>query len=108
MADLPVTDRQGNPCNPHPIEIIGLRSFVNVTANTTTTAKSGAGRLAGVAVNTKGSGSQAVVSDTGGTVIATIDTSSALGTIVYDCPFVNGLTIVTTGGSPADITVIFQ
>lgn len=87
----------------------GAYSFNNITTATTTTAKAGAGTFAGLAVNTKGSGSTATIYDnTAGTgaKIATVDTGTALGTIVYNVAFSTGLTIVTVG--TADITVIFK
>lgn len=84
-------------------------SNTNITTNTTTTVKSLPGVLGGITINTKGSaGNTATVFDSttgSGTKIATIDTTSAQGTLMYDVLFINGLTIVTANGGAADLTV---
>lgn len=87
-------------------------SYSHITANTTTTIKTGIGILKKIVVNTKGASSNiATVYDntTGtGTVIAVIDTTSEIGAMEYDLAFTTGLTIVTATGTPADLTVVYS
>lgn len=85
--------------------------YSNIAGNGTTTVKTIPGRLHSVTVNTKGATSTATIYDSlagSGTKIATIDTTANVGTLVYDCLFNTGLTVVTTGGTPADITLSFN
>ena len=87
-------------------------AFNNITTKTTTVVKSGAGILHSVTVNTKGSGSNTgVIYDNtagSGTVIASIDPTAAVGTLVYDLAFATGLTIVTATGTQADLTITYR
>lgn len=80
-------------------------------ANGTTVIKSGPGVLASVTINTKGASSNTltVYDNTAGsgTVIAVIDTTTALGTIPYDIIYNTGLTIVLATGTAADVTVAY-
>lgn len=96
-------DAQGNALD-------GSNAFVNLTGSGTTTVKSGAGSLASITVNTKGSGSSSIViydSLTGsGTKIGTIDSLNLSGQFVYNVGFATGLTLVITGGP--DITVSYR
>lgn len=90
---------------PWPVQIKGTPTHISTAA--TTVCKSGAGVLRSINVNTKGITSTATVYDNtagSGTVLAVIDTT--LGeNIIYDIAFTTGLTVVTGGGSPADLTV---
>lgn len=90
---------------------IMTNSYSNITSNTTTLVKSGAGVLRSIIINTAGSSSNvATLYDNtagSGTKIATIDTT-ARGVLTYDIAFSTGLTIVTATGSAADITVSYS
>lgn len=87
-------------------------SFANITTAATTTVKSGAGVLRRIIVNSLGTvASTATIYDNtaaSGTKIATINTLSVLGSLVFDVSFSTGLTIVTTGTVAPDITVVYQ
>lgn len=85
--------------------------FNNITTNTTTIVKSGPGTLNSVNINTKGSGTVAILYDSvtaSGTKIATIDTSVNGPSALYNLAFTIGLTVVTTGKSPADLTLTYK
>ena len=87
-----------------------LGRYTHITTNTTTTCRSGMGMLLFVSINIKGTGGNTATlydSLTGsGTVIAVIDTTSAMGSILYEVLLQNGLTIVTANGVAADLTVV--
>jgi len=70
--------------------------------------KYGAGTLHTI-VNNDNSGSVIVYDNTAGsgTIIASIDLAKVLGTLTFNAPFSNGLTIVTTGAG-AKITVTYE
>jgi hypothetical protein len=63
-------------------------------------------------INTKGASSNTITiydSTTGsGTKVATIDSTSAIGSLFYDVQLLNGLTIVVATGTAADITVSYM
>lgn len=87
--------------------------YANITTNTTTTLKLGAGTLRKIIINTNGStNNTATIYDntTGsGTKIGTITTSTAVGGVFeYDLDFFAGLTIVTANGSAANLTVVYD
>lgn len=81
----------------------------NINSNTTTTVKSGAGFLHLININKKGAtGNTATLYDSitgAGTVLGVIDTTDKTGPQQYDIVFTNGLTIVTSTGTAADLTV---
>lgn len=86
--------------------------YKHLTGAATTVCKYGAGRLHKIIINQNGTlatvydQTSAVV----GTEIAAIDTTKATGntgTIIFDCPFSTGLTIVTTGAG-TDLTVVYE
>ena len=88
-------------------------SFSHISTNATTTAKSGAGVLKRIVLNTKGTtGNTATIYDntTGsGTVIGVIDTFVGdTGVYEYGLAFATGLTVVTAGGTAADLTIIYE
>jgi thymidine phosphorylase len=92
--------------------LLGKRfSYNNIATNTTTTVKSGSGVLHSIVINKKGASSNlATVYDNtagSGTKIATIDTTTSVVTLLFDCQFSIGLTIVTATGTAADITVSY-
>lgn len=91
------------------IDVNEAGSYANISTNTTTTVKSGAGILHSLVINTRSVAGQAVIYDNtagSGTKIATIDTTLSTTAFLYDVKFATGLTIVTTGGG--DITVSFK
>ena len=76
-------------------------------------AKTGAGVLRRVVINTKGSTFNVLTiydgTTTGGALIASIDTTNAAGGMFdYELPFTTGLTFELAGGTAADVTVIFE
>lgn len=83
----------------------------DISTNTTTTVKSGAGFLHTLTINTKGASSNVltVYDNTAGsgTKIATIDTTTGVTTLTFDVGFATGLTIVTATGTAADVTVSY-
>lgn len=87
-------------------------SFERLATNSTVTAKSGAGVLRRVVVNTKGStANQLIMYDditATGTIIGIIDTTASGGSLDYELDFKTGLTLVLVGGLAADVTVIFE
>jgi hypothetical protein len=90
--------------------IVGNNTSQNITTNATTTVKTGAGTFAGLSINTAGATSTATVYDNtagSGTKLGTFSTT-AQGYIPVNIPFATGLTVVTAGGTPADITVVYR
>jgi hypothetical protein len=87
-------------------------SYSNITTATTTTVKSGSGTLHTVNVNALGSvaSTVAIFDNTAGsgTPIATINSLAFLGTLTFDVQFNTGLTIVTTGVLPPNVTVSYR
>jgi hypothetical protein len=86
-------------------------SYVNITTNTRTIVKDGSGILHGVVVNTAGTASSVTLYDNNidqGGKIATINTSTLASPAVLDIAFANGLTAVTAGITPADITISYN
>lgn len=85
-------------------------SFANESTNDTVTLVTGAGMLHGVQINTVGVGSTVALYDSltgSGTLIATIDTTVA-ALFQFDANVTVGLTYVTAGGTPADITILYR
>jgi len=86
--------------------------YVHISTSTTTVAKTGAGMLDMVNINTKGTVASTVTiydnTTASGTIIAVIDSLNFNGTLHYDAPFLIGLTIVTTGTVAPDVTVTFN
>ena len=85
--------------------------FKYITGEATTVCKLGAGTLHTIVINKAGT-LCTIYDQTSGAVpvIGIIDTNKTTGTIgsiIYDCPFFTGLTIVTTGAG-SDITVIYE
>ena len=84
--------------------------FVNLSANATTVLKRSEGRLHRITVNEFGANSVITVYDNvaaAGATIATID-SGLEQAFEYGCEFQDGLTIVIAGGTPSDITVVYD
>ena len=89
------------------------RSYLHLNANGTTTAKSGAGVLRRIIINTRGGivNTLTIYDNTTatGAVIGVVDTSGAeAGSFDYELDFTTGLTVVLAGGTAADITIIYE
>ena len=82
-------------------------TYKHITTNTTTVCKEGAGDLH-IIVNNDNLGTAVVYDNNAasGTTIADIDMSKVLGSISFECPFNNGLTVVTAGGAKA--TIVYE
>ena len=82
-------------------------TYKYIGANGTNVLKYGPGTLQRI-VNVDNAGTVTVYDNTAasGTQIAIIDTAKALGTLEFNAPFSNGLTVVTATG--AKITVIYE
>jgi len=87
--------------------IITAGTYKYLGANATTVCKYGAGTLQRI-INVDNAGNIAVYDNTAGsgTLIAQIDTAKALGTLDFNVPFSNGLTIVVNLG--AKIVVVYE
>lgn len=87
--------------------IITAGTYKYLGTNATTVCKYGAGTLQRI-INVDNAGNVSVYDNTAGsgTLIAQIDTSKALGTLDFNVPFSNGLTIVV--GLGAKIIVVYE
>src|SRR5205809_3347576 len=101
MVPHVVSGGEASPVGPaNPMPTTAADSYRNVTTNTTTTIKSGAGTLVRLSINAKGAaGNTATLYDNtvgSGTRIGTLDTvNGAIASLEYGCAFTLGLTIVT-------------
>lgn len=89
----------------------GGYSFNNITTNATTVVKSGVGSFHTLVINTRGVGNLLTIYDNtaaSGTKIAIVDTTLSTTSFLYDVAFTTGLTMVTAGGTPPDITVTYK
>ena len=98
--------------------------YSNIVGNSTTTVKSGSGRLHGIMINKNWTGGTATIYDNtagSGTKIATIDFGSPSGGLLsttglptptmigpLGLEFSTGLTVVTSGSSSNNITILYQ
>jgi hypothetical protein len=84
----------------------------HITTNATTAILTGAGVVHTVCVNGKGAtGNIATVYDSlaaSGTVIGILDTTAAVGCLLYDRALTTGLTVVTGTGTAPDLTVTYR
>jgi len=89
-------------------ELITNPTFKYVAGASTTVLKRGAGTLQTI-INNDNSGSVTVYDNTAGsgTIIASIDLTKVLGSLKFNLPFSNGLTVVTVSAL-AKITVIYE
>ena len=87
-------------------------SYLHLNASGTTTAKSGAGVLRRIVINTRGGiiNTLTIYDNTTatGAVIGVVDTVAAGGAFDYELDFTTGLTVVLAGGTAADITIIYE
>lgn len=83
----------------------------HMAANGTALIRIGFGQFVSVTVNQKGvTGNLLTVYDgvdAGGTVVAIIDTATALGTFLYDVVLKDGLFVALAGGAAADLTIVW-
>jgi len=90
----------------------GALQSAHINSLTTTVVKSGPGYLHSITVNSKGAtGNTATVYDNtagSGSVLAVIDVTANLVTLLYDIQFLTGLTLVTASGTAADLTVSYS
>jgi hypothetical protein len=82
-------------------------SYTHITTNTTTNIKTQSGILNTITINNPGTAWVLTVND-GASVIAVITAAAAQSTLVFECSFITGLSIVTTGTTPGDVTVTWQ
>lgn len=90
-------------------------SFINLTGNATTTVKSGSGKLQSIVINDNNTGGTVGIYDNtagSGTLIGTIAIAPVLSgqgptSLFYGLKFSTGLTLVTSGSSNNDITVVY-
>lgn len=104
MAFAPVTYQAQVDINGNPVEATGVSAIA--AGASTTTLKSGPGRVARVVVTGAGTSTDnATIYDNtagSGTVIATILGGTAVGTsFSFDAPVVNGITVVNVASGPA-------
>ena len=84
--------------------------YANITTATTTTVKTGSGIIERLVVNTGGASSVWVLYDNtagSGTKIASGSSATQIS-LPYGARFATGLTLVTSTGTPADITVVYR
>jgi hypothetical protein len=85
-------------------------AFLRINTSATFLLKSGPGNLHSCVINSLGVGSDVKLFDgldNTGVPISRIDTTMSVGTFTYDVRFVTGLCVVTTGSTPANITVAY-
>ncbi len=91
---------------------IGAPQSVHVSALGNTTLKSGAGLPHSGCINAKGAtGNTLTLYDNtaaSGTILAVMDTSAQVQTLLYDLTFTTGLTAALAAGTAADVIVTFQ
>jgi len=86
------------------METLFKHTYISTT--TTTTVKSGTGRLHSIVIGTTAAGSIIVYDNTAasGTIIATLKSSVVEGTYLFDVKFTTGLTIVSAANSLFTVT----
>ena len=85
-------------------------TYAHISTTTTTTLKASAGRLHTIILSTKGNGTATIYDNTtaAAPILAVIDLAQAGSQYDYHCELSTGLTVVTTGAAPADLTVVFD
>jgi hypothetical protein len=90
----------------------GGYTYTNSTGTGTTIIKSGAGTLHSICINTKGATANTLTvfdnTAASGTKIGTIDTTAAVGCLIYDVAFATGLTLSSASGTGADVTTSWK
>lgn len=104
LQTLIKTDASGNLAVTTPVW-----SSEHLAANATTTVKNAAGTLRGVVINTYGNASNTVTIKDNATVLAVITGGAfAPDQFDYNIAFATSLVITIAGGTPGDITVLYQ
>lgn len=105
MGDPRVDAQTGQPTFP-------VYAASHISTNTTTAILTGTGVLSKICINDQGaSGNLATVYDNtaaSGSSLAIIDTVTTIGCQWYDVALATGLTILTSGGTAADLTVVYR
>lgn len=99
-----------SPWNPQECSTPYGAQYTNITTATDTVVKVGAAGLAGISVNAGGAGSSATVYDNTtctGTKIGTYSTETQT-VLQIGARAGTGLCVTTSGGTPADITVLWR
>lgn len=94
----------------HGLPTVSSNAFVNVTTAASTVVKASPGVFVGLNVNTVGAGSSLTVYNNtvcSGAKIGTFDTSVA-GSVSVGAFASVGICATSAGGTPADITVLYQ
>ena len=94
----------------NPLPISQQSSYTRITTNTNTVIKTSKGVFSGIVVNTAGATSSATVYDNTtctGTIIGTFSTLAQISLNVGAIA-TTGICVTTAGGTPADITVLWQ
>lgn len=93
-----------------PLPVSPQSSFVNITTNANTVVKASAGVFAGIAVNTVGVTSSVVVYNNTTCTGTKIGTYSTVAQVVLNVNALatTGICVTTAGGTPADITILYQ
>lgn len=86
---------------------------VNITSNTTTVCKLGAGTLHKIILNKAGGNTNTITiydnTAASGTIIGTItNVIGSIDSLLYDLDFYTGLTILTQTGTAGDLTVVYD
>lgn len=83
----------------------------NITGNATTVVKNAPGFVHTITINTKGATSNIAKLYDGpaatGTLLATIDTTANVGFLLFDVKCDTNITVVTSAGTAADLTVTY-
>lgn len=81
-------------------------THLNTNSGSAVTVKTGRGQLTLVSINTKGAAGNTLTLVDGSNTIAVIDTTLAIGTLLYDTPFYTNLQATLNGGATAaDVTI---
>ena len=93
-----------------PLPVSPQSSYTRITTNTDTVVKSSKGIFSGISVNTAGATSTATVYDNTTCTGTIIGVFSTLAQVVLNVGAVatTGICVTTAGGTPADITILWQ
>lgn len=93
-----------------PLPVSPQSSFTRITTNTNTVIKTTPGIFTGISVNTAGATSSATVYNNTTCTGAVIGIFSTLAQIVLNVNAIatTGICVTTAGGTPADITILWQ
>lgn len=102
----------GSPACALPVAV-PTYNYAHIATLATTVVKASPGVLASICVNTKGATANVLTvydnaSAASGTVIAVLDTTSALGCYTYNVVTKNGIVVLTATGTAADVTVAWR